>query len=263
MRHLRQRDASLPVPRVIKTIDGREVGVVKSGEATLATLLIDHLAGVHLRTGRAAAAALRNMGTVLARIDLALEGFFHPALEQALVWDVRRLPELAGCLELLEPASLRKAVAEIVRAFQLRLPALDRLRAQAIHGDYHAGNVLLDRAGLTVTGVVDFGDMIRAPLVFEVAVAMAELLTEGIAPLEELTELLQGYTAVQKLQAAEVDCLYDLVTARHAVTLLVHAWRTRHDPSGARAVAAAAATRRAFAAPAGFGRSAGARRHLA
>lgn len=241
LRHLRQRDPSLPVPSVFATVAGGDVGVVARGDTTFSTLLIDYLVGGHLRAQQATAATLRNMGAMLARIDSALEGFFHPGLAQALAWDVRRLPELAGSIEFLEPEGLRTAVGEILRTLQLSLPALDGLRIQAIHGDYHAGNLLLDRAGVTVTGVVDFGDMILAPLVLEVAVAMAELLTEGIAPLDELAEILQGYTAVRKLQAAEVECLYDLVTARHAVTLLVHAWRLRHDQVGATAVAPAAA----------------------
>ena len=35
--------------------------------------------------------------------------------------------------------------------------------------------------------------------------------------------------------------LYDIITARHAVTVLVHAWRRRHDSHGARALAKEAA----------------------
>jgi 4-aminobutyrate aminotransferase-like enzyme len=53
--------------------------------------------------------------------------------------------------------------------------------------------------------------------------------------------LLRGFAAVQGLQAGEIDQLFDLIAGRHAATLLIHAWRRRHDPDGAAAVAGAAA----------------------
>ena len=98
-----------------------------------------------------------------------------------------------------------------------------------------------------ISGILDFGDMIHAPLVFEPAVAMSELLTDDLAPLDALSLLLRGYAQRQPLEAAEIEVLYDLIAARHAVTLLVHAWRARHDGPrgvGSRSVGGA---RRAFA----------------
>jgi 4-aminobutyrate aminotransferase-like enzyme len=53
-------------------------------------------------------------------------------------------------------------------------------------------------------------------------------------PLESLAAVLHGYAKDQILEAAEVELLYDLIVARHAITLLVHAWRRHHDPHGAR-----------------------------
>jgi hypothetical protein len=65
---------------------------------------------------------------------------------------------------------------------------------------------------------------------------MSELLTEGLNSIEQMSLLLRSYTEILPLQAAEIECLYDLVAARHAVTLLVHAWRSQYDPSGAGAL---------------------------
>ena len=65
--------------------------------------------------------------------------------------------------------------------------------------------------------------MIHAPLVLEPAVAMSELLTDDLAPLDALSPVLRGYAQRQPLDAADVEVLFDLIAARHAVTLLVHA----------------------------------------
>ncbi len=86
----------------------------------------------------------------------------------------------------------------------------------------------------SISGILDFGDMIHAPRILEPAVAMSEMLTEGLTSVASLSSLLEGYAQRQPLDGADVEVLYDLVTARHAVTILVHAWRGRHDPQGAR-----------------------------
>ena len=53
-------------------------------------------------------------------------------------------------------------------------PRLAGLRHQVIHNDYHLFNVLVAQDDASrVTGIIDFGDMIRAPLVAEVATAAA------------------------------------------------------------------------------------------
>ncbi len=114
------------------------------------------------------------------------------------------------------------------------------LRSQAIHGDCHASNLLVDAGGRSICGILDFGDMIHAPLILEPAVAMSELLTEGVAPLASVAAVLRGYAQKQALQADEVELLYDIIAARHAVTVLVHAWRRRHDAEGARVLDEAA-----------------------
>jgi 4-aminobutyrate aminotransferase-like enzyme len=65
-------------------------------------------------------------------------------------------------------------------------------------------------------------------------VTMSELLTEGLAPLAAISSVLEAYARRQPLDGAEIEVLYDLIAARHAVTLLVHAWRRLNDPAGAR-----------------------------
>jgi 4-aminobutyrate aminotransferase-like enzyme len=99
--------------------------------------------------------------------------------------------------------------------------------------------LLIDADGQSICGILDFGDMIHAPLILEPAVAMSELLTEGLAPLHSAAAVLHGYAQDQPLQGDEVELLYDIVAARHALTVLVHAWRRQHDPQGARVLDAA------------------------
>jgi 4-aminobutyrate aminotransferase-like enzyme/Ser/Thr protein kinase RdoA (MazF antagonist) len=233
LRHLAEQDPSLPVPRIFATQQGDDLGQAEQDGRSYATCLMGYLPGRLLADTKPAPPLLRNIGDTLARVDRALHGFFHPALAQRIAWDVRRLPELMEFASYIETADVRHAVEEVVLALKERLPAIRGLRSQAIHGDCHPANLLVDASASTVCGVLDFGDMIHGPLVLEAAVAMSELLTDGLVQPDDLAAVLDGYARVQTLAAADVDVLYDLVAGRHAVTIVIHAWRRRHDAKGA------------------------------
>ena len=238
--HLAEQDPALPVPRLFPTQEGEAIGRFSRDGADYATCLLSFLPGQLLADSRPSDGLLHHAGATLARLDRGLQGFFHPSLNRRLAWDVRRLPELAEFSGYIEAPALRETVDRITDAFRSCLPRLRGLRSQAIHGDCHAANLLVDAPGQSIRGILDFGDMIHAPVIFEPAVAMSELLTEAVTPLASVATVLRGYAAGQALRADEVEVLYDIVAARHAVTLLVHAWRRRHDSHGARALEAAA-----------------------
>jgi 4-aminobutyrate aminotransferase-like enzyme/Ser/Thr protein kinase RdoA (MazF antagonist) len=246
LEHLAEQDPGLPVPRRVATLDGADLGSIVQGDlGPFLVCLVDYLPGRVLADMIPGRGLLENVGATLARLDRALRGFFHPALAQHIAWDVRRLPELVQYAPLIEAPDVRSRVLDVVQAVQRSLPAWRSLRSQALHADCHGGNLLVDGGSAgeasSVCGILDFGDMIHAPLVLEPAVAMSELLTESLTVSGELPALLAGYARVTPLDASEVGALYDLVTGRHAVTLLLHAWRRRHDPPGARLVERAAA----------------------
>lgn len=244
LRFLNQEFPQLPVPQIFPTRSGDALGTLVQGRVTHSTLLISYLGGELLAARAATAQLLAEFGAVLARLDRALQGFLDPHSDpsqgEVLAWDLRRLPELSSFIEYVDNPRLRRRLAQIATSFAEAVPSLLRLRAQTIHGDCHGGNVLVDAERRAVTGIVDFGDMIHGPLIIEIAVAMSELLTEGSASAADLPALLHAYTSVQRLQVAEVERLHELIAARHAVTILVHAWRCQHDAAGVAALDAAA-----------------------
>jgi 4-aminobutyrate aminotransferase-like enzyme len=115
---------------------------------------------------------------------------------------------------------------------QQLLVRLRGLRSQAIHGDCHGRNLVVNDEGDTCVGIIDLGDMIHAPLALEIAVTMGEFLVGDVASLDALPELLAGYTSVQPLDHADIDVLYDLITARIAIGVLIQTWRERNSGVG-------------------------------
>ncbi len=238
---LAETDPALPVPRLLPAARGERIGRFARGGIEYDTCLMSFLPGRCLAEVTPDSALLRTVGGTLARIDRALQGFFHPFLGRAIAWDVRRLPELIEFSRYIESPARRAAVQQAALAMSDRLPALRAVRCQAIHGDCHAHNLLVDEHARSISGILDFGDMIHAPLMVEVAIAMSELLTDAVSSSEQVAALLQGYAQVQRVTPAEIDALFDIVAARHALTLLVHAWRCQHDAAGAALLQGAAA----------------------
>jgi 4-aminobutyrate aminotransferase-like enzyme len=235
--HLAAHAPDLPIPRVFCSNSGTPVGVGVLGGVTHRVRLIEFLPGQILVNTRPDASLLSDLGGILGRLDQALRGFFHSALAQPLVWDVRHAPALLAHVDYVISPVTRGLVSKALEPLRDPTPALSALRAQAIHGDFHPGNILVDETRDACSGILDFGDMIHAPLVLEPAVAMAEFLIQGAATREQLAVILGGYSGVQRLDPEDLDALYGLVAARIATAILVFAWRCRHDQDGAQATA--------------------------
>jgi Ser/Thr protein kinase RdoA (MazF antagonist) len=114
------------------------------------------------------------------------------------------------------------------------LPVLPNLRAQVLHNDFNPHNLLVDAdAPDRISGIIDFGDMVRGPLVNDLAVAAAYHVSSDGHPLSQVVDLVTAYHSINPLRQEEVDVLFDLIAARQAITVIITAWRTALHPENA------------------------------
>jgi Ser/Thr protein kinase RdoA (MazF antagonist) len=85
----------------------------------------------------------------------------------------------------------REQVALELRRFtQHVMPILRSLRAQTIHNDLNPHNILAVGANTDqIAGVIDFGDMLRTPLIQELATAAAYQPAVGTHPMQALAHI--------------------------------------------------------------------------
>ncbi len=76
-----------------------------------------------------------------------------------------------------------------------------------------------------MAGVIDFGDMLKAPLVVDVAVGASYLRAMEGNPLSGIAEFLSAYHSVTPLDIAEIDILFDLIKTRLAASITILSWR--------------------------------------
>ncbi|MFC0409800.1 phosphotransferase [Roseomonas elaeocarpi] len=233
--HLEQAAPDLPLPRLLRPRDGGTTLPHPATDGRPCLLRVLSFLPGQPMTAALETAQARALGTLAARLDHGLAGFRHPADRRRLLWDLREAPGLRDLLpEVTEPALRDLAAAAVERFSTLGAPALRALPAQVIHNDLNPHNILVaedDPARLA--GIIDFGDMVRAPPIQEVATACAYLVRPGAAPLRGPAAFLAGYRAVRPVPEEEAALLPVLIATRMAMTVLIAHWRAARQPENA------------------------------
>jgi Ser/Thr protein kinase RdoA (MazF antagonist) len=234
--HLAQVDPALPVQRLVHTLYGAPSFTERGPDGSIRVVrLFTYLEGMPMPQAPRSAAQRAAVARMLARLDIALAGLQHAAGSLELPWDIQRADRARGLLVHVADAE-RRALAE--RAFDGFLerakPALAGLRRQPIHNDFNIYNLLVDPAAPDqVSGILDFGDMVEAPMIDDLAVAASYQLDEHGDALATIVAFAAAYHAVNPLQPAELDVLFDLIRARLAMVVAISGWRAARHPDNA------------------------------
>jgi Ser/Thr protein kinase RdoA (MazF antagonist) len=228
--HIARVNPELPVPDVVTTAEGAPSCVIDGADGRrFITRLLRYLPGGLLDEVQPSRALLRDVGASAARLAQALRGYFHPAARHELLWDLLQVPSLRERTHHIDAPEVRQMVEGVFdRHAEQVLPALERMRAQVIHNDVSCMNTLVE--GDRVVGVIDFGDLIHAPPVCDLAVPICELIVGADDRFGVAMEITAGYCAVEPLTAEEIAVVFDLVTARTAMNIAISAWRAADHP---------------------------------
>jgi len=232
LHYVQVKNPALPLPRTMPTRDGALNGMALRDGQTHFIRLLSWLDGSPLQEVAAGPLLASRMGRFLARLGIALRGFDHPGAGLPLLWDMKRAAALADLISCIEEPVLGRLAARTLDRFVTQVkPVLDTLRSQVIHNDMNPGNVLVDkREPGRISGLIDFGDMTKSPLVIDLAVAASYQLQAGTDPLAGVLPMISGYNSVEPLQDKEMELLTDLVRTRLVTSLLIGAYRATLFP---------------------------------
>lgn len=219
----------LPVPQVVRTTSGATevdtpVGLMR---------VLTYLDGKPMHLAAPSPARRAAMGTMAARISLGLQGFAHPGADHVLQWDIRQAGALRPMLPHV-PDDLRPLCAATLDRFDAEvLPRLAGCRWQVVHNDLNPHNVLVDAANPDcIAGVLDFGDMVRTPLVCDLGVA-ASYQVDPARALDSLVEFTAAFHRTLPLTQGELALVADLTATRMLTTICITSWRAARYPDNA------------------------------
>jgi 4-aminobutyrate aminotransferase-like enzyme/Ser/Thr protein kinase RdoA (MazF antagonist) len=233
LEHLARHAPQIPVPRIVPTRSGTSsVRVEATAGQTHVVRLLTFLHGTPWRTVETSGSLRRALGGLLARLDRGLRGYFHPAAGYELAWDLKRAARLRELLPAITDPGRRLLVKERLDRFDRFIaPQMGGLRAQVIYNDLNPSNVFVDPEQPTrICGVIDFGDLVHAPLVSDVAVAASYHVADGPDALAAVAEFVGAFHAETPLDIDEVELLPDLIATRLLATVTLTEWRAGLHP---------------------------------
>jgi Ser/Thr protein kinase RdoA (MazF antagonist) len=240
MRHVERAAPDLPVSRVVPTIDGATHAEVRLGSSLHLVRLVTHLPGTTFDgAGPLPLAAYRRIGDLVGRVAVALTDFDHPAAEHFMPWDLANGLVVDPDLRTGLSPEGRSVIDSVDDRLHSAVATMAGLPGRTIHNDGHAGNLLRpDGNSDVVTGLIDFGDLVRTVAAADVAIIAESFAPDHPDPAGVLGAAAAGYHRHVSLSSAEIDALEGLVLVRAALSVLLAEFQIRHAPHLADAAAA-------------------------
>lgn len=234
--HIATSDPDLPVPRVIRTLDGAQWFEHPDVHGQVRKVrLLSYMSGSLMQNFSLGSDQLEMVGKTAAKLRLALADFAHPCADRVQPWDIKQLPKISHLLDAVE-APEKEAVRTCIDRFLGIEGELAACRQQVLHNDFTTSNVLVDPAQPDlIAGIIDFGDVVRTYIVADLAVALlSQLPPSGNADmLDDARDFLRGYLAVADLTETELRLLPHLIAARLCTRILITTWRAKQFPDNA------------------------------
>jgi 4-aminobutyrate aminotransferase-like enzyme/Ser/Thr protein kinase RdoA (MazF antagonist) len=235
-RHRFDRNPAV-VPDILSSTAGEQITSVQGPDgASHFVRLLTYLPGKPLALAKPHDAdLLASLGRFLGNIDQTLQDFDHPATRRDFHWDLQNAGQtIETYLNYIKASENRKLVNDLLKRFQSATEVqLADLRCSVIHNDANDYNVLVepvDRWHNTVTGVIDFGDMVYTRTVYEIAIACAYAMLNKADPLTAAGHVVSGYHQACPLTEQELEVLFDLICMRLCMSVCHSANQYRHGP---------------------------------
>ena len=226
-RHLAAAIPALPVQHLVPTLTGADATTVDEAVVRVFT----YLRGTPMHLVAPSKDMRSALGTVHARLDRVLAQLSMDVPQHDLLWDLTHFARIRTLLKHIGNTKHRTMAERYFSLYEKSAaPYLGSLHAQLIHNDLNPHNVLVDPASGEIIGILDFGDLVCAPRIYDVAVAASYFMPSGEAPLSHVADYLRAYHSESPLSDQEIGVLYPLIIARLVMTVAITEWRAGLHP---------------------------------
>jgi len=176
---------------------------------------------------------INDLGSKIGEIDNALKQFDHPYLDRDFKWNLMKSDWISDHLDLISDNKRKDIIISIIEEYQSILHEARKLPHFAIHNDLNDYNILVtsdDHDGVLVSGIIDFGDMVRSPHVCELAIACAYIVLDQANPIKIIANLVAAYHKKNQLKEKDLDLLFIFLKMRLAVSVINSTMMAKENP---------------------------------
>ena len=234
MVHIALVSEELEVPRVCQSVNNQGIEWTEGADGQLhATRLLTFLSGNLFSNTQKTLPLLRSLGSFVGKLSNALKGFSHPAAHRFdFLWNLDNALAVSGYINDVSDTEDRYVIQSVFDRYQSNVLAqLPKLPMSIIHSDVNDNNVVIDTSDAQrVTGLFDFGDMLYARQINELAITMAYALMDVPDIAQASYAIIESYTAQFSLQSEELHVLFDLIEMRLAMSVCISSNRAKQFP---------------------------------
>ncbi|MCB2089924.1 MAG: aminotransferase class III-fold pyridoxal phosphate-dependent enzyme [Alphaproteobacteria bacterium] len=227
LNHIAELDPSLAVPAVIKGAAGQEI--FKHGENYVR--LITFLKGDIFGDSKKSLNLYGDLGHFMGRFSKAMQGFGHVKAHQPdFLWNLDAALNVRDYADEIEDDENRKLIQTYFDRYQnFVLPRLKKMRSAVIHSDANNYNLVI--SGDKINGLIDFGDMLFAKQVNELAITLGYAMMDVDDFFAVTRALISGYTQEFRLTEDELEVLFDLASMRLVMSVCISTHRAKKASS--------------------------------
>lgn len=225
--------AHVTTPQPIRTRNGATIVEFPDNEGVRLAWMTSFVSGTPLSQQPMDPKFASAFGGALAVLDQALDGVPSPKRAGTTPWDLSHPQQALAMFDDMTPADPNMEFRETLEAFaEESLPKLVTLPHATIHNDANPDNVLYEPHA-EIFGFIDFGDVVYAPRILEIAIAASYHVPT--TPQEHewatLDSLIIEYCSSQHVTLAELSILPACLRGRLALAISIATYRSKTDPS--------------------------------
>ena len=229
IKFISKADPGLKIPLVFKTLSGKEILEYNHERNLYYIRLLHFIHGNFMKDQKKNKNSLFNIGSFLARLNIALDGFDYEAAHREFPWNLSQNGFFVKFGEHLKNKQRSIVESFLNKKIQYLNDNISFLRKGIIHNDGNDYNIITDDKGIAI-GIIDFGDMVYSYIASEPAIAMAYVSIDSKDPLFHMAFILKGFHKYYKLTDAELRFTIYLVCLRLSISVTMSNYRSRLFP---------------------------------
>jgi len=235
LKHLASKKLNIKIPTVISNKEGDLLTVITSDKQKRIVRLLSWVKGrLWAKINPKTPKLRQQLGFHAGSLTHALQGFKHPEADWNFDWDLARAAWTTKHIDLFSSEE-KEIVSYFQKRFQQQNEVYVKLPKSVVHNDVNDYNILVsnDLTAPEVSGIIDFGDLIRTQTVNDVAITLAYAIMDVPDPLSAAVDVLKGYHEQYPFNDDELKCLYTLIGMRLVISMTKAAIHKVNDASSA------------------------------